>query len=67
MGYDLFGDRTLTIINGENSLLKIFSNADQYKDNWMFDKIIKIFEKANIQGVSIEKRYYLVLRVKISF
>lgn len=56
VGYDLFGDRTLTIINGENSLLKIFSNADQYKDNWMFDKIIKIFEKANIQGVSIEKK-----------
>ncbi|MBU5240132.1 SIR2 family protein [Bacillus velezensis] len=56
VGYDLFGDRTLTILNGENSLSRVFSNHDTYKDNWIFQKIIMIFKKANIQGVSREKQ-----------
>ncbi|MDU0813614.1 SIR2 family protein [Bacillus siamensis] len=56
VGYDLFGDRTLTILNGENSLSRVFSNLDAYKDNWMFEKIIMVFKKANIQGVSREKQ-----------
>ncbi|MGE6771645.1 SIR2 family protein, partial [Bacillus velezensis] len=56
VGYDLFGDRTLTILNGENGLSRVFSNHDTYKDNWIFQKIIMIFKKANIQGVSREKQ-----------
>lgn len=54
VGYDLFGDRTLTIY-GENALSRVFSKSDQYKDNLIFHKIIKIFKKANIQGISREK------------
>lgn len=55
VGYDLFGDRNLTILNGENALSRVFSNSEQYKEHWMFKKILMILKKANIQGVSKEK------------
>ncbi|MED1607601.1 SIR2 family protein [Cytobacillus kochii] len=55
VGYDLFGDRTLTILNGENALSRVFSNANQYKEDLIFQKIINIFRKANIKGISREK------------
>src|SRR5699024_9933043 len=30
----------------------LFSNVEQNKDHWLFEKIIKIFIKANIHGIS---------------
>ncbi|PTK23631.1 SIR2 family protein, partial [Staphylococcus hominis] len=55
VGYDLFGDRTLTILNGDNALSRVFSNANQYKEDLIFQKITNIFRKANIKGISKEK------------
>lgn len=52
VGYDLFGDRTLSILTEENSLSRVFSKVDQFKDDLIFKKIINIFRKANIHGIS---------------
>src|SRR5699024_9598969 len=52
VGYDLFGNRTLSIIGNDNALMNVFSNSAQNKDHWLFQKIIRIFRKANIHGVS---------------
>lgn len=52
VGYDLFGERTLSILGEENALSSLFSNVEQNKDHWLFEKIIKIFVKANIHGIS---------------
>src|SRR5699024_3218742 len=52
VGYDLFGERTLSILGEENTLSNLFSNVEQNKDHWLFEKIIKIFIKANIHGIS---------------
>lgn len=56
VGYDMFGDRTLTILREENRLSKIFSNSEQYKEDLIFEKILMIFDKANIKGVSKDKK-----------
>lgn len=52
LGYDLFGDRSLSILEGENSLSRVFTQVEQFKDNPVFEKIISIFKKANISGIS---------------
>ncbi|MEJ9230297.1 SIR2 family protein [Peribacillus butanolivorans] len=53
--YDLYGDKTLTCLQDDNVLIRVFSNAEKFKEKEMFKKICLIFKKANIRGVSKDK------------
>lgn len=52
VGYDLYGNKTLDVLEANNILTKVFSNAEEkdLKGNW--EKTVRILNKANIKGVS---------------
>ncbi|QWH54351.1 SIR2 family protein [Bacillus mycoides] len=52
VGYDLYGDRNICVLEDKNVLLDVFSNAEAYKDHKLFLKICNLLKKANIYGVS---------------
>ncbi|XKK29278.1 hypothetical protein HFP64_24655 [Bacillus sp. AC79A.1] len=56
IGYDLFGDKTISCLEDENILTNIFSNSDQLQNDDLFKKICMILNKANIIGVSKDKQ-----------
>ncbi|EJQ32380.1 hypothetical protein IEC_05392 [Bacillus toyonensis] len=56
IGYDLFGDKTISCLQDENILTNIFSNSNQLQNDDLFKKICMIFNKANIIGVSKDKQ-----------
>lgn len=56
IGYDLFGDKTISCLQNENILTNIFSNSNQLQNDDLFKKICMIFNKANIIGVSKDKQ-----------